>query len=78
MIITEYNEQWDKEASFNDGVEFGIEKGIKKGIAQGIEKGVEKNKLEMVRNLLALNVSLEKISKASGLTEEEILQLAKN
>ena len=66
MIITEYNEQWDKEASFNDGLE------------TGRAEGREENKLEMVRNLLALNVSLEKISKASGWTVEEILRIAKN
>ena len=58
MIITEYNEQWDKEASFNDGV--------------------EKNKLETVKKMLSLNLSLEIIRAVSDLTEEEILQLAKN
>ena len=66
MIITEYNEQWDKEASFNDG------------FVEGFKIGREESKLEMVRNLLALNVSLEKISKASGWSVEEILRLTKN
>ena len=74
MIITEYNEQWDKEASFNDG----LETGRAEGRAEGRVEGREENKLEMVRNLLALNVSLEKISKASGWSVEKILRLAKN
>ena len=74
MIITEYNEQWDKEASFNDG----FVEGFKIGFVEGFKIGREESKLEMVRNLLALNVSLEKISKASGWTEEEILRLTKN
>ena len=43
------------------------------GIEEGIEKGIEEGKLETARNLLSDGVSLEKVVKATGLSEEEIL-----
>ena len=42
------------------------------GIEEGIEKGIEEGKLETARNLLSDGVSLEKVVKATGLSEEEI------
>ena len=43
-----------------------------KGIQQGIQKGAAEEKLEIARNLLKINLSLEQISKATGLTITEI------
>ena len=59
------------DASFEDGEIKGEEKGIKKGIKQGRE--VERR--EIAQNLKSLGLSLEDISKATGLTSEEIEQL---
>ena len=47
------------------------EKGIKKGIKQGREE----ERREIAQNLKSLGLSLEDISKATGLTSEEIEQL---
>ena len=44
------------------------EKGIEEGIEQGIEQGI----LKVARELIALNVDVEAISKATGLSIEEI------
>ena len=59
------------DASFEDGEIKGEEKGIKKGIKQGREE----ERREIAQNLKSLGLSLEDISKATGLTSEEIGQL---
>ena len=51
------------------------EKLIAEGIEKGIEKGMEKGKLEVAGNLLALGIEMDKIIKATGLTEDEIKKL---
>lgn len=43
--------------------------------AKGIEKGEKQAKLEMAREMLADGVSVEKITKYTGLTAEEIRHL---
>jgi len=45
------------------------------GINDGISKGVSKEKVNIAKNLLSMNMSLEDISKATGLTVEEINKL---
>ena len=53
----------------------GIEKGIEKGIEEGIEKGIEKGKIEVARNLLSLGLDIDKIVKATGVSEEDIKKM---
>ena len=62
MIITEYNEQWDKEAEYK----------------YGFDSGAEKKELELVRKMLSSNIPIKTIVEISGLSEEKILQLAEN
>ena len=45
------------------------------GINDGISKGVSKEKVNIAKNLLSMNMSLEDISKATGLSVEEISKL---
>ena len=45
------------------------------GINDGISKGVSKEKVNIAKNLLSMNMSFEDISKATGLTVEEINKL---
>ena len=45
------------------------------GINDGISKGENKKSIEIAKNLLSMNMSLEDISKATGLTVEEINKL---
>ena len=45
------------------------------GINDGISKGVSKEKVNIAKNLLSMNMSLEDISKATGLSVEEINKL---
>lgn len=59
------------EASREDGEEIGIKKGRKEGIKEGRKEGIK----EVARNLKSLGMSLKDISKATGLTSEELAHL---
>jgi len=47
----------------------------KRGIEKGIEKGREEEKLTIARNMLKLNLSLEAISRATGLSIDKLNKL---
>ena len=61
----------EKSMSFDEGLEIGIEQGIEQGIEKGIEQGV----VETAKNLKKLDVSLDKISEATGLSIDELNNL---
>ena len=50
-------------------------KGIRKGIQQGIEQGAQQEKIDIAKNMLKDNVSLEMIEKYTGLSLEDIKKL---
>ena len=80
-----------RDEAYRVGVEEGIEIGMEKGRVEGIQKGrmegrvegmqkgrmegIQKGKIETAKNLIELGLSIEKIAKATGLTEEEIERL---
>lgn len=51
------------------------EDGIEQGIEQGMEIGLEKAKANIAKNLSSLNIDIDTIVKASGLSLEEINKL---
>ena len=55
----------------------GYEEGIEEGRIEGIEEGSKQKAYEIAKKLLYLNIALEDISKATGLSEEEIEELRK-
>ncbi|MBU1613868.1 Rpn family recombination-promoting nuclease/putative transposase [bacterium] len=63
------------EGAREEGIEEGREEGMEKGRKEGMEKGMEKGKIEVAKALLGLGDDIEKISKATGLTIEEIKKL---
>ena len=58
-----------------EGMVKGMAEGMAKGMAKGIAEGENEAKEKMAANLLSLGVPLETIVQASGLSEEEILNL---
>lgn len=48
----------------------------KKGLEKGLEKGMKKGILQTAKNLINMNMSFEDISKATGLSIEEIESLS--
>ena len=51
------------------------EEGFEKGMAKGIEKGIEKGISYIAKNMKSLGFPVSEISKATGLTEEDINSL---
>jgi len=60
------------EEGLEEGLEKGLEKGIEKGIEKGLKEGILQNKIETAKKMLEENISLEIISKVTGLEKEEI------
>ncbi len=62
-------------------IDYALNKGIgigrEEGREEGIEIGLEKKACEIARNLLTMKLDIDSISKATGLTKDEILTLEK-
>ena len=52
-----------------------ISQGISQGLSQGISQGETRARLEVARNLLKMNISVENIAEATGLTASEVEEL---
>ena len=65
------------EAGREQGMQQGMEKGIQQGIEKGIQQGVANEKLEIAKNMLKQNISVETIVECTGLTKEEIEKINK-
>ena len=57
-------------------IDYALNKGIGIGREEGIHIGREKKAYEIARNLLAMKLDIDSISKATGLTKEEVAKLA--
>jgi predicted transposase YdaD len=68
-----------REGSYKKGIEKGMAEGMAKGMAEGMAKGMAeglaKGLADTARNLKAMGLSLADISKATGLTIDEIADL---
>ncbi|MGI5078113.1 hypothetical protein [Treponema maltophilum] len=54
------------------GEKIGFEKGIVAGMSKGMSEGIRQKALETARILKQLGDSVQKISQATGLAEEEV------
>ena len=57
------------------GIQQGLQQGLQQGKSLGITEGSRQAKLETARNLRSMGLSIENISKATGLTVQEVEQL---
>ena len=57
------------------GIERGIERGIEKGQKQGIQKGSRETKISIAKAMIKQQMSIEMISKLTGLSKEEVEKL---
>jgi len=53
----------------------GKQQGIEQGLEQGLEQGMERKALAIAKNLLEMDIPIDKIILATGLTHEEVEQL---
>ena len=49
--------------------------GYEQGLKQGIQKGIEQTQEDIAKKLLEMNIPVEQITKATGLSKEEIEEL---
>ena len=71
MFSAEYSYELEREASKEDG----IREGMKRGMERGIERGREEEKFSIARSFRDMGIPLDKISQATGLSDEEIKTL---
>ncbi|MBC7474091.1 MAG: hypothetical protein H7263_07340 [Candidatus Sericytochromatia bacterium] len=71
--------QLEREEGLKEGVEKGKLEGKKEGLEEGKKEGLEEGKLkekrEIAKNLKSVGIEIESISKATGLSTEEINSL---
>ena len=74
-----YDKFWDsvsvERTLIDDSYQKGKEKGKEAGIAEGMEKGMNQKALEIAKNMLAMGLSAEQVSKATQLPLEIIKNL---
>jgi flagellar biosynthesis/type III secretory pathway protein FliH len=87
MLLAEYDYDTDiavqRKEAFDDGISIGRNEGIaigekvgeERGISIGLSQGEKKAKLETAKTLLAFGDSIEKVSKVTGFSVEEIEKL---
>ncbi len=71
--LRDYNSRFY--AAKEEGIEIGISKGRAEGKAEGKTEGKREAELEMARKLLAEGDDLARVSKITGLSEEELQKL---
>jgi predicted transposase/invertase (TIGR01784 family) len=54
------------------GMEQGMAQGMEQGMEQGMAQGMAQEKLQIAKNMLAMGLDTETISKATGLSVDEI------
>jgi len=74
--VVDTSKQEGLEKGIKKGLKEGLEKGLKEGIKKGLEEGIEKGKvtrnIEIVKEGLKEGLSIEMISKLTGLGKKEI------
>ena len=70
--------QEGKEQGIKEGMEKGKEQGIKEGMEKGKEQGKKEEKIGIAKNLLSINLPLEQIAVATGLSVDEIKSIKSN
>ena len=75
FILHEWQkDKFDALVKYNE-IELGIEEGKALGKAEGKAEGIKENTIKIARNMLNMKMSIKDISKATGLTEENIQRL---
>ena len=57
------------------GIHHGLQQGIKQGIQQGIQQGVQQEKIDTIRRLQAMGLSVEQIAQGADMEVSEVKKL---
>ena len=72
MLLAEYDYDTDIAVQREESLRIGIQQGIEQGIQQGFSDGSYQKTLETARLMRYENLSIDLISKITGLSVEEI------
>ena len=61
-----------RKEGLEEGKKEGMKQGMKEGMKDSIKEGMKEGKIEVIKNLINMKMSLEDISKATGFSLEEI------
>ena len=75
MLLAEYDYDTDIAVQRRESFEDGFSAGEEYGRNEGISLGVQQKAIETAKTLLAFGDSIEKVSKVTGLSIEEIERL---
>jgi predicted transposase/invertase (TIGR01784 family) len=73
--FTDYAEKKGMEKGIKKGRKEGMEKGIEKGMKTGLKTGLKTGVKKVAEKLLAMGMPVDDISKATGLSIDEIRQM---
>ena len=69
---------YDYEESHKQDLEASYDTGLEQGVKQGLEQGSKQKELEIAKAMLSDGDSIDKVSRITGLSIEEIKELSKN
>ena len=72
-----YDNEVMQKKMINTARNWGYDDGKEEGKAEGLEEGAKKEKIEIAKNLLKDGISIEVVSKNTGLSIEELEELNK-
>ena len=64
-----------RRSEMNTAIRMGREEGRAEGRAEGLAEGIAKGRIEIAKGMLSDGMPVDKISKYTGLTVEEIVSL---
>jgi len=67
--------QTDLQSDLATAEDIGERRGLEQGLKQGLKQGLEQRSIEIARNLLGINLPLEQIAMATGLTDADVEEL---
>ncbi|MBO5400229.1 MAG: hypothetical protein J6A14_00165 [Spirochaetaceae bacterium] len=77
MLWGEYNYDEDIAAQRQEAFDDGLNKGFSQGISQGISQGSQQTRIDTAKALLREDISIDIITRTTGLSTEAVKQLAK-
>lgn len=66
---------WDNYSTIKTAEEKGVQKGIQEGLRLGRQEGIEKEKIETIRRLRAIGLTLGQIAQGVGMDVEDVRKL---
>ena len=74
----EEKKAYENKCILEDAIEDAKENGYSSGYDSGLNDGISNEKINIAKNLLSMNMTLEDISKATGLTIDEVKKIKEN